>query len=286
MNEKLYELYSSKWDNLCSSLKPVLTDETIENKPTCPLLLSIKETDYSSGDLRLVIYGQETNSWFGEFHNGIQPILQSYNEFFNEGACWNYGGQFWNGVKRFVELLQEKYPNKKISLVWNNIVKIGRFNEKGFPPDYIYEIERNHFSVIQEELKILKPTLVLFLTGPNYDSVIADNFGELAYSKLPTDFSTREIAKIPLIGIPYAFRTYHPNYLWRNNINSFFQAIIDKINIYSTDNIYLWTVDQLRNELEAIIAEKSKLFSEQQYEMVARLRDREKELREALDFQL
>lgn len=169
-------------------------------------------------------------------------------------------------------------------MIWNNIVKIGKFDDKGFPPDYIYEVEREHFSVIKDELKILKPTIVLFLTGPNYDSVIADNFGELTYSKLPTDYSEREIAKVNLTGVPFAFRTYHPNYLWRNDINSYFQTIIDKINIYSTDNIFLKPTDQLKDELEKIKTEKEKLISKKNYEQVARLRDSEKMLLEALEF--
>lgn len=284
MNSKLLDLYNSKWDKLCLAMKPILEDQTLEIKPTCPLLLSVNDNDYNSGDIRLVVYGQETNSWYSEFHNGIEPIVECYEEFFTNGECWSYGGQFWNGVNRFIELLQEKYPNKKISLIWNNIVKIGKFDDKGFPPDYIYEVEREHFSVIKDELKILKPTIVLFLTGPNYDSVIADNFGNLTYSKLPTDYSEREIAKIGLTGVPFAFRTYHPNYLWRNNINGYFQTIIDKINIYSTDNIFLKPTDQLKDELEKIKTEKEKLISEKNYEQVARLRDSEKMLLEALEF--
>lgn len=287
MNKQLLNLYSSKWDKLCSAMQPILEDDTLETKPTCPLLLSIgNEEEFKNADIRLIVFGQETNNWYEEFHNEIIHIIGKYDEFYNSGGCWSYGGQFWNGVARFIAMLQEKYPNKKISLIWNNIVKIGKFNDKGFPPDYVYEVEREHFSVIKNELKILQPTVVLFLTGPNYDSVIVDNFGDLAFTKLPTGFSERQIARLSLTGIPFAFRTYHPNYLWRNDINSYFESIIDKINIYNSDNINLKTIEQLKEELELINAEKLKHASSENYEAVARLRDKEKSILEVLEFKL
>ncbi len=229
MNDLLLKLYTSKWDELCTAMQPILDDVTLEQKPTCPLLLSIdNEAEFKSAEIRVMVYGQETNSWYDEFHQNKEPIIDCYNNFFNGGECWGYSGQFWNGISRFINLLQAKHPDKKIKLVWNNIVKIGKFDDKGFPPDYIYEIERKHFSVIKEELEIINPNLVLFLTGPNYDSVIEDNFGLLEKEAL-SEFSERQISKIKIDGIDFAFRTYHPNYLWRNNIDSYFNRIIDEI---------------------------------------------------------
>lgn len=213
-------------------MQPILKDETLELKPTCPLLLSIgNEEEFKNADIRLMVFGQETNNWYDEFHNDIPSIIECYDSFFSNDKCWGYGGQFWNGVGRFIELLQTKYSNKKISLIWNNIVKIGKYAEKGFPPNYIYEIERKYFSVIKEEIEVINPTIVLFLTGPYYDSVITDNFGKLTYSKLSDEFSEREIAKVSLTGTPFAYRTYHPNYLWRNGINKYFDTIINDMTL-------------------------------------------------------
>lgn len=229
MNKELLELYSSKWDKLCPAIKSINDDDSLEIKPTNPLLVFIdKEEEYRNADIRVVIYGQETNGWYEDFKTDINPVLDCYDKFYNGGQCWNYGGQFWNGVSKFWTMLEEKFPNKKIRYVWNNIVKIGKSDEKGFPPDYIYEVERNHFSIIKDELKILKPNIILFLTGPNYDSVIADNFGQLSYTALPP-FDSRWLSRVSLSGTDFAFRTYHPNFLWRNNIDSFFRTIIDEI---------------------------------------------------------
>jgi hypothetical protein len=233
MNKQLYELYSSKWSGLSSAIKQIIEDDNLDIKPTSPLLIYIdKEEEFQNADIRVMIYGQETNGWFEGFYSDIKPILDCYDNFFNGGECWNYGGHFWNGVKKFRTMLEKKYQNnKKIRYIWNNIVKIGKSDQKGFPPDYIYEVERNHFSVIKDELQIIKPNVVLFLTGPFYDSVIADNFGQLKYTAL-SPFSNRELSRVELSGIDFAFRTYHPNFLWHKGlIDSFFERIINEIKL-------------------------------------------------------
>lgn len=230
MNDKLLQLYSSKWDSLRSALNKINDDDELDIKPTNPLLIYIdKENDFESADIRVMIYGQETNTWYEDFNNDIKPILDCYDKFYNGGQCWTYGGQFWNGFSKFWKMLEEKYPDKKIRFVWNNIVKIGKSDDKGFPPDYIYEVERNHFSVINDELQIIKPNLVLFLSGPNYDSIIADNFGQIKYEAL-APYSERWLSQVQIPNVDFAFRTYHPNFLWRNDIESFFRTIIDKTN--------------------------------------------------------
>ena len=231
MNKQLFELYSSKWGELCSAMLPIIENEELEIKPTNPLLLSIdNEDEFKKSDIRVMIFGQETNDWKEpEYDDDIQFVLDIYNDFYNTGYCYNYGGQFWNGVNRFRKMLAEKYPDKKISYLWNNVVKIGKFNDKGCPPDYIYEVERKYFSVIKEEIDIIKPNVILFLTGPNYDNKISDTFGPVAYSAL-SPFSERELSKISIPNVDVAFRTYHPGYLWRNDIESFFNAIIQDIN--------------------------------------------------------
>ena len=229
MNEKLKILYTSKWDALIKAFEPIHSDEKIDIKPANPLLLYVdSEEEYKKADIRLMIFGQETNGWYENEDVTLDAVQKLYNGFFNEGDCWKYGGQFWNGVKRFKQLLSTKYPNKKVRLIWNNIVKVGKYTDKGFPPDYIYEIERETFNVIPKEIEILKPNLVLFLTGPNYDGIIKDNFGSLVYNKLP-EFTVRQLAKVELQKGSIAYRTYHPNYLWRNDIDKYFETIINDI---------------------------------------------------------
>jgi hypothetical protein len=229
LNKQLHELYSSKWIGLCNAFKPILDGNHFEIKPTNPLLIHIeKEDEFRSSDIKVMICGQEANSWYGEFNNSMEPLQSYYNGFFNRGDCWSYGDQFWNGFRKFWTMLENRFPDKKINYIWNNIVKIGKSNDKGFPPEYIYEIERNYFSILKDEIKIIKPNIILFLTGPNYDRVITDVFGHLQYNAIPP-FSERSLSLIELKEVDFTFRTYHPNFLWRNNIENFFSVIINEI---------------------------------------------------------
>lgn len=230
MNNSLKQLYNSKWTEYYNELQKIWKGDKFVKKPTNPLLLKIdNETDFKKAEIRIMIFGQETNGWY-ENSDDLESIINAYQEFFGTDYCYSYGGQFWNGVNRFRSMLQEKYPDKKIRLVWNNLVKTGKSDGRGMPPDYIYQIERYNFEVIKEELKIVNPNVVLFLSGPNYDKIIKDNFGALKYEPL-APFSERQLSKIAFDSVDFCFRTYHPNYLWRNNINSYFDRILKEINI-------------------------------------------------------
>lgn len=229
MTKELFELYSSKWGDLTKAISLIYQNDNLLIKPTNPLLIKIKnEEDYSSADIRLMIFGQETNGWY-EKDNSIEGILKGYDDFFNTDHCYSYGGQFWNGIGRFITMLSKKYPDKKIRYIWNDIVKIGKSEGKGLPPDYILNVERSLFPVIRDEIKIIKPNVLIFFTGPNYDNKIEDNFGKVAFEAIQP-YNVRQVAKAKVENIP-AIRTYHPNYLWRKSITNYLDSVIDEIKI-------------------------------------------------------
>jgi hypothetical protein len=231
INEQLQALYAGKWGDIGDALRESVEGDPIS--PTNPLLLHVgNEEAWRSAHLRVMVFGQETNDWKGEYHpdKTIAYLCGLYDGFFNKGACWSYGGQFWNGVNRLKSMLAEKFPGKQIQYLWNNIVKIGKAEAKGRPPAYIYEQERTFFHVIPEEVNILQPNVFLFFTGPNYDDAIHNNFEATGYTPVPP-FEARQLAKISIPAIDSAFRTYHPNYLWRNDIDSYLGAIVQAVTI-------------------------------------------------------
>jgi hypothetical protein len=231
INERLKALYAEKWGNIDEALRESVEGDPIS--PTNPLLLYVDDEEaWQRAHLRVMIFGQETNDWEHEYHpdKTIAHLCNLYDGFFNKGGCWSYGGQFWNGVSRLKNMLVEKFPDKQIQCLWNNIIKIGIADNKGRPPEYIYEQEREYFHVIPEEVNILQPNVLLFFTGPYYDDAVRFNFEEVRYTPLPP-FDERNLAKLSIPGIDFAFRTYHPNYLFRNGINSYFSAIVQAITI-------------------------------------------------------
>ncbi|MDD3771842.1 MAG: hypothetical protein PHC38_04205, partial [Weeksellaceae bacterium] len=96
-------------------------------------------------------------------------------------------------------------------------------------PAYIYQVEKDSFNVIKAEIEILKPHLIIFLTGPNYDGIINDRLSIVKYKKID-GFNERQLAGIEMDSVKCALRTYHPNYLWRHGINTYYEAMIDHIN--------------------------------------------------------
>ena len=110
MNEALKSLYLSKWDKLTAALGLIVQDQNMDIKPANPLLIYVDDEDeYKNADIRLLIYGQETNGWYEKGNGSIEEITALYDGFFNEGDCWNYGGPFWNGVSRFLSFFSAEY---------------------------------------------------------------------------------------------------------------------------------------------------------------------------------
>ena len=231
MNKELKKLYASKWEILSKELNKVLNDNTIPIKPTNPLLIKLhNEEEYKNADFRIMFVGQETNDWDSVFHANLDIVLNVYQDF-TSGRRFAHKGHFKNHINRFLNLIEQKYPNKKTEWVWNNIVKIGRAEEKGYPPNEIINIEREYFNIFKEELRILKPNIIIFFTG-SYDFEIDIKLNNPCRTNIP-EFNNSELQLIHIEGIPFAFRTYHPkkiNFLGKKNYDKIYNTIIDSIN--------------------------------------------------------
>ncbi len=231
---ELLDLYKSHYSILSEKL--TLKNEELKTRgmnteqATNPLLLTVND-EYLKADIKIMFFGQETNLWLKERKNGaflgeIQPVINLYNNFYWNKGCYSYGGQFWNGIGRFKDKVNEKYPNKKLGLLWNNVVKIGKC-KIGFPYQF-NGISNKYFNVIAQEIEITKPDVAVFFSGPNYDNEIKKALGE--YNLIEIDsFTKRQLCMIENKSLPKAFRTYHPNYLWRIDIDKYINAIVSRI---------------------------------------------------------
>lgn len=102
-SKELNKLYKQNWDKLSDELSNIVKSD-LKTKPTNPLLLRLKDDNsYLNADIKIMIFGQETNNWGNDFKNDIKFIKTIYNDFFNTNHCFVYGGQFWNGIKLFMK---------------------------------------------------------------------------------------------------------------------------------------------------------------------------------------
>jgi hypothetical protein len=171
-----------------------------------------------------MVFGQETNDWESRFphRGGVRHLLDTYREFFISGYCYKRGGQFWNGVSRLRgAMCDRRSSSSAVGLIWNNLIKIGRAGEKGAPGESVLSWQDRWFDVVSFEVQALKPDVLVFFTGPNYDRWISRIFGDVTFEAV-SDRPERQLARVKAKGLPFnAIRTYHPNYLWRNDFYSY-----------------------------------------------------------------
>ena len=217
MNNQLKEIYETAFEKLSSKLMEYNEKVAYAQKATNPFLIKVPE-NYNDFSNKIMIFGQETNSWCGEcgdksaFSNKLEKSIQIYQQFYLDGGINRYKGPFWNEFKRIKNQVSK---TKNAVIVWNNINKIGRIGKGNLQP--INKIQFENFNVIRDEIRLLKPNIIIFLTGHDYDFFIENNLGK---------FSKKEI-KDNLYELDFGdefkntkfYKTFHPNGLYFKKIN-------------------------------------------------------------------
>lgn len=232
INSKLFQLYQDHWDSLFRELKHINRNPEFTINPANPLLLKVgDEKAYTEADIRVMIFGQEPNTWGGYLRDNVAEVQLIYKDFFLTNYCFDtYKRPFWNGVNQLRHLFWNQYPKAKVEFYWNDIIKVGMANDKGMPPHNIQQIELKHFKVIQQEIEILKPDVIIFLSGPDYDWFIKQQIGEINFNAIE-GYSARQMARLEIPNVKTAIRTYHPGYLKRSsNTDGYFNSIMNEIN--------------------------------------------------------
>ena len=171
MNELLLQLYSKYWNDMMQNV--FRADE--KNHPSAyPFLLQVTQ-HYQNAPKRVMFCGMEAEYWGGEFREpyDVTPptFMEEYHGFVNHNwesnrkqrpgknsSYWNFQ---WNIIKRF----------PKVGYVAQNIVKIGKRWDKGCD-DFIFQRTLEHFPVWKEELKILRPDIIIFIAQDSYEGRI------------------------------------------------------------------------------------------------------------------
>lgn len=249
---ELFSLYGSKIPELYAALKPIVMGNEYAKKPAFPLLLDLGEDEqakeYDRADLRVMIFGRENNNWNNpdgketyekfdfsssdEVFEEVNGLMDLYDKFFH------YDHTYWTrfmdcGPGALSNLLKEKYPDKKICCLWNNICKIGIGRAesggcRGEAPLYIHEAEREHFDVIRDEIRILKPDVLVFMVGHTGDKYIKEVFGDVRYT--PANPAIQELDFLDIPDVKCAVRMVYPLFKKWTLLNSCYDAILKEIN--------------------------------------------------------
>lgn len=275
LNDKLVNLYGSHLVGLYTEVEKIYNDDQCTIKPALPLLLELIDDDrggypYEYADLRIMIFGRDTNNWNDNSGNGTRKDAKIYTEYgtynfhlqTNEdilaeirgkhiggedeinGICDIYCGYHYYGSpetvtpftqkkNQFVEQLKSKLNGKRVEELWNNVNKIGcgapgvgKSTDK--VPSYIKEVEERCFNVIRQEIEILKPDVVIFMTKEE-DNKIKKVFGITDEAFTTIDNNLPNLSRLAIPGVKYAARTIHPGFKSNDELSAYNNALIEDI---------------------------------------------------------
>lgn len=235
-NLQLVNLYKEKYPDLAFQINNynkniIINGGKPEDRATNPLLIKVND-DWALAENKIMILGKETNYWAGECGNNavfcdkIEEILNVYEGWYLKDTMYN--SPFWNEFRRIRRGLENN--DQKLSVIWNNVIKIGRLG-KGNVPE-INKIIKNTFDILSEEIKILRPNILVLLTGPDYDNYIKEFIGEFEYESIE-GYNYKELSFMKFHELPFirkAIRTYHPQFLYYNSLNRvYIQKVISEL---------------------------------------------------------
>jgi hypothetical protein len=189
------------------------------------------EVKYWQADLRIMFFGQETQNGAGS--GTIDELMNKYCHDYNDFSGITDRGPFWWYATKMRDAINMSVPGKRVSYIWNNIIKADYEGVKNWKvPSPVYrQIRDINRALILGEVEILKPHILIFLTGgEGSDQYIDYVFGkDTNKTDIYMNGRNSVIAKahLPVYSVPAAghqptaeaYISYHPRgllYLGRN----------------------------------------------------------------------
>ena len=193
MNRKLSDMYSRVLNDIWPALAAV-------GDLGGPLLIDVPDA-YRNATAKLMVVGQQTYGW-GHPKDGIEGLLAEYRRF-NVGQTY-VRSPFWQAAYKVYECLNPAGPPG--GFLWSNLVKVDVAQKRP-----LREIEEliSTTGLLQHEIYITKPDVVVFFTGPWYDERLRATFPGVEYEQVNNFIDRLSHDELP----GKTFRSYHPNYL-------------------------------------------------------------------------
>jgi len=183
--------------------------------------------------LNLLVIGQETLRWqyepeesaggsaircFKDFSvavDGVGAMWEMYRRYGLGRSFPKLNSPFWRGFRA----LDTAVNAVRDSALWTNLFKVN-VNGSVMRNCTRAEIAKLHSAqrgLLQHEIDVLKPDVVVFFTGPRYDSAIRAEFDAVEFKSFDASISHSRLALLRAPGLPgKTVRSYHPEYLQRS----------------------------------------------------------------------
>ncbi len=226
--------------------------EALQERASPPLLINVSEA-WERSNNRVLVVGQETLGWGfhdGEYYqwpykpirsfkdfliadNAIQAMIHGYASFeFAKHQPENYRSPFWNAYRQIRKANGDEIDGINTSVLWSNLFRMsldGGSVIKNGTNEEVSIIRAASAGLLLEEINILKPTTVIFFTGPDYNDAL---YSELTGCSLGQfmDYDSSRTSYISHPVLPEkSVRTYHPGYLNRGHwevVNHIVKAVV------------------------------------------------------------
>ena len=201
-NQHLFDLYNQQK----SKILEIKSRCNNNDKMNGPFLIAPNDA-YQQAAIKVAFIGQETNGWSNK--PDISEQMTTYINF-NLGENYKYRkiSPFWGVIRK----IETALTGSILSSAWLNL---NRYDQDKKAPSIGNQLILSELDyLLVEELKLIAPDVVIFLTGPHYDQRITSL---LQGEKTPIDgFNQRKLCQIKSPALTsMIFRTYHPNYLRR-----------------------------------------------------------------------
>ena len=212
-NDLLRNLYIRQW----SALQEVAAGGADISAP----YLAWVHPDYEQADIKLVVVGKETNGWgerslAGRVSSEAVDILMREYQDFQLGTHYRGRASFWTPVHELYRRLNPTGPTLGFVALNASVV-----DQDCSTPNADVRSALIRTGLLPEEIRILEPNVVVFHTGPEYETWLDGWFPGL------NRVGDAWLARLAATGLPaLSFRTYHPMYL---NYRSERSAIYDRI---------------------------------------------------------
>jgi hypothetical protein len=122
---------------------------------------------------------------------------------------------FWRGFRA----IDSEISGAADDALWTNVFKVNVDGSvmKNCRAAEVLSLQRSQAGLLADEIKILKPDVVVFFTGPRYDAAIRSEFPDIEISPLSRRMPKSAVGVVRACGLPEkTLRTYHPEYLQRS----------------------------------------------------------------------
>ena len=204
-NHKLLELYEKNWDIVLKVREAATNNEELVFHSSCI------PPNYKEMQHKILVVGKKTNGWEFEEKAKESMLLTLkflYSTQHNDKLSFTFPYKFCKSINNY------NYQNiiKKTYFAWISLNKFayGKDDKTELNEEAQYIVD-NKFNILEKEIEIINPDIVLFLTG-DYDRYIEKQLDGVKFHELEN--SECYIARVEhkVLDKRISFRTYQPDY--------------------------------------------------------------------------